>query len=51
VILLKQGQTLTSRAVRFCGGSTESVDEDFGPLLAAVFVIREGGTENLVKGV
>ena len=26
--LLKQGQTLTSRAERFCGGSTESVDEE-----------------------
>ena len=29
VSLLKQGQTLTSRAVRFCGGSTESMDEEF----------------------
>ena len=45
------GPALTSRAVRFCGGSTESMDEEFGPLLAAAFVVRKGGTENLVKGL
>ena len=40
----KQGPDphLPSRALR--GGSTESQDEDFGPLLAAVFVVEKEET-------
>jgi hypothetical protein len=37
--------------VRFCGGSTESVYEEFWAAACSGFVVRKGGTENLVKGV
>ena len=47
----KQGRALTSRAVRFCGGSTESVDEEFRAAACSGFVVRQGGNENLVKGL
>jgi hypothetical protein len=41
VILLKQGPTLTSQAERFAEVQPSRMDEDSGPLFAAVFVVEK----------